>query len=178
MGGQVDVQAVAQLALLARLGEVPSQPAGEPVELGVLHRAQLRVAQGPAPEADLDLGLEVALVVERQRLEHDHAQRAEPGQAGRTGLHPGRDPAVRQHERRAEDVGLVVEVVREYARRAVRLAGDGPDGGLGDAVARDHPPGGGQDLVAPLIPVDDLRHVPQTPITGSRRTLFFYRTSV
>src|SRR5208282_813708 len=109
---------------------------------------------------------------------HDDAERVEPGPAGRPGVHPGRDPAVRQHQRRAEDVGLVIEIVREYARRAVRLAGDGPDSGLGDAVAHDHPPGGGQDLVAPLIPVDDLWHDPQSPLTGSRQPLFFYRTSV
>src|SRR4029077_13739514 len=50
------------------------------------------------------------------------------------------------------------EVVRQDATGAVGLAGDGPDGGAGDAVTRDHPPGSGQDLVPPGVPVDDLRH--------------------
>gem|GEM_PF-5974205 len=69
---------------------------------------------------------------------HDAArERGQAGQAGRPGVHPGHDPAVGHDQRRAEDVGLVVEVVREYAAGAVGLAGDGPDGGAGDAIARD-----------------------------------------
>ena len=90
-----------------------------------------------------------------------HGVRAEVGTAfGAAELPgPGRPvPPVGHQQRRAEDVGLVVEVVRQDAARAARLAGDGPDGGAGDAVARDHPPGGGQDLVPPGVPVDDLRH--------------------
>jgi hypothetical protein len=102
----------------------------------VLQPPQRRVAQRPAPEADLDLGLEVALGVQRQRLQHDDAQRGQPGEPGRLGFHPGHHAAMGEQQRRAEDVGLVVEVVRQDAAGAVGLAGDGPDGGAGDAVAR------------------------------------------
>ena len=62
VGGQIDVRAVAELAALLRLDEMPAQPVGEAVELGVLELAQRRIAQRPAPEADLDLGLEVPLI--------------------------------------------------------------------------------------------------------------------
>src|SRR5260221_715639 len=58
-----------------------------------------------------------------------------------------------------EQVGLVVEVVRQYAARAVCLAGDGPDRGLRDPVARDNPPGRRQNLVPPGIPIHNLWHV-------------------
>src|SRR5438105_2440331 len=61
VGGQRDVHAVAELTVLLRLDEVPAQPIGEAVELRVLQPAQRRVAQRAAPEADLDLRLEVAL---------------------------------------------------------------------------------------------------------------------
>ena len=49
MGGQLDVHAVAELAVLLRLDEMPAQPVGEAVELRVLQPAQRRVAQRPAP---------------------------------------------------------------------------------------------------------------------------------
>ena len=158
MRGQADVHALTKLAVLFRLDQVPAQPVGEAVELRVLQPPQRRVAQGPAPEADLDLGFEVALGVQRQRLQHDDAQRGQPCEPGCAGFHPGHHAAVGEQQRRAEDVGLVVEIVRQDAPGAAGLAGDGRDGGAGDAVTRDHPPGSGQDLVPPGVPVDDLRH--------------------
>jgi hypothetical protein len=170
VSGQRDVHAVAELAVLLGLGQVTAQPRGEAVELGVLQLAQRRVAQRPAPEADLDLRLEVALGVQRQRLEHYDPQRGQPGQPGRPGFHPGHHPAVGHQQRRAEDVGLVVEVVRQDAAGAAGLAGDGPDGGAGDAVTRDHAPGGGQDLVPPGVPVDDLRHDHTLHTTAPQKT--------
>ena len=44
VGGQVDVHAVPELAVLLRLDEMPAQPVGEAVELRVLQPAQRRVA--------------------------------------------------------------------------------------------------------------------------------------
>ena len=49
MGGQLDVHAVAELAVLLRFDEMPPQPFGKAVELRVLQPAQRRVAQRPAP---------------------------------------------------------------------------------------------------------------------------------
>ena len=49
MGGQLDVHAVAELAVLLGLDEMTAQSLGEVVELGVLQPAQRRVAQRPAP---------------------------------------------------------------------------------------------------------------------------------
>ena len=49
VGGQLDVHAVAELAVLLRLGEVTAQPVREAIEFGVLQLAQRRVAQRPAP---------------------------------------------------------------------------------------------------------------------------------
>ena len=135
-----------------------AQPVAEPVELSVLQIPQLRVAERATPEADLDLRLQVAPVIQRERLQHDGPQRRQSGEPGGGRGHPGADPAVRVHEGRPEDVCLAVEVVTENAARAVRLLGDSADGGSGDAVAGDHPPGGGQDFVPPLIPVNDLGH--------------------
>ena len=63
MGGQRDVHSVAQVAVLLGLGQVAAQPLGEAVELGVLQLPQGRVTQRPAPEADLDLGLKITLLV-------------------------------------------------------------------------------------------------------------------
>src|SRR5580704_11241248 len=154
----LDIAAAGELAALPCLLQMTVQPGAEPVELRMLQVAKLRVPERAAPEADLDLRLEVAALVERQRLQHDDAQRRQAGQARRRLRHPGADAAVRVHERRAEYVGLVVEVVPEDAARAVRLLGDRPDGRAGDAVASDHPPGGREDLVSPLVPVDDLGH--------------------
>jgi acyl dehydratase len=67
VGRQGGVHPVAQLALLLRLGEIAAQPVREMVELRMLQPAQPRVAQRPAPEADLDLRLWIALLVQRQR---------------------------------------------------------------------------------------------------------------
>ncbi len=67
MGGQVQVDVTAQLAERPGLGQVRAQPLPEPVELGVLQFAQRRVAERPAPEADLDLGLEVPPLVPREQ---------------------------------------------------------------------------------------------------------------
>jgi len=98
VGGLGEVHAVAQLALILGLGQIAAQPLREAVELRVLQLAQPGVAQRPAPEADLDLRLEIALLVQRQRLQHDHAERGQAGQADRPGVHPGRDPAVGHHQ--------------------------------------------------------------------------------
>ena len=108
-------QPLASSPCSAASSEMPAQPRAEPVELGVLELAQPRVAQRPAPEADLDLRLEVAPFVQRQGLQHDGAQRGQASQAGRDASHPGADSLVREHQRRPEYVFLVVEVVPEYA---------------------------------------------------------------
>jgi hypothetical protein len=94
----------------------PVQPAPEVLELGVLQIPELRRAQGPAPEADLDLGLEVAALVKGECLEHDHTQRRQPGQARRARVHPRRHPPMGHEQGGAQDVRLVIEVVGQDAR--------------------------------------------------------------
>src|SRR6266705_1155315 len=65
MGGQVHVDVIADLAELLRLGEVRAESLPEPVELAELEVARRRVAERAAPEADLDLRLEVPSLVQR-----------------------------------------------------------------------------------------------------------------
>jgi hypothetical protein len=142
MGGEIGIEGVRQFPQLRRLRHMAAQPFPEAVELGMLQVPQLRGAQCPAPEADLDLRLQVALGVQGECFEHDDMQRLEPGQPGRCRVHPRPDPAVGHHQGRAEDVGFAVEVMREDSARAVGFAGDRPDGRPRDPVPRDDPPGG------------------------------------
>jgi hypothetical protein len=57
----------------------------------VLQVGQYGVAMRPAREADPDLHLEVADLVQGQRLENDDPQRVEPVVARGAGVHPGAD---------------------------------------------------------------------------------------
>jgi hypothetical protein len=56
-------------------------------------------------------------------------------------IHPRDDAVVGLEQRGAKDVCLVVEVMRQDSPRAACLAGDGADGGPGEPVPRDDPPG-------------------------------------
>src|SRR5262249_56333808 len=93
--GEIEVDAAGQLTAVAGLGQMPAQPGAEPVELGVLQVPELRRAQRPAPEADLDLRLQVSPLVEGQRLEHDDPQRVEAGEPRAPGAHPPPPPPPR-----------------------------------------------------------------------------------
>src|SRR5580658_105304 len=94
IAGKVDINTGPDLAEFGRLRQVPGQPRPEPVELAVLPVTERRIAQGPAPETDLDLRFQLPPIVNRQRLKHDDPQRAEPAAPGRAGVHPGGDPIV------------------------------------------------------------------------------------
>jgi len=62
-----------------------------------------------------------------------------------------------------EDLVLVGEVVREHARRPAGLLGDVADRRALQAVAGDDAPDGLQELLAPRVVVDVLRHLSAPP---------------
>src|SRR5260221_1791450 len=72
MSNQIQVDVLANLAELGCLVEVGAQSFPEPVELAVLQIPQGGVAKRPAPEADLDLGLEAPDLVTATPLSQDN----------------------------------------------------------------------------------------------------------
>src|ERR1035437_5661309 len=82
------------------------------------------VGHHPPPGAHFDARLKVALLVERESLEHGDAQCGHAALAGDLLLGALAKPTVRHEQRRGEDVLFVGEVVREDALGTVGLTRD------------------------------------------------------